>query len=51
VLTNGTATNIFTLDANDPIMSISIANLIAGTYTAYLICDGQITDSKNIIKN
>lgn len=45
------ATKNYIIDATTTTTSINIANYPNGFYTIALVCNGQIVDAKNLIKN
>ena len=49
-VTNGVSNN-YVLNTNSTQTIISLANYQYGNYIVTLVCDGQIVDSKNLIKN
>ena len=49
-ISNGTSNN-YVLDVNSTSSTIALHNYQSGNYTVRLICDGEIIESKNLIKN
>lgn len=49
-VTNGVSNN-YVLNTNSTQTTISLNNYQSGHYIVTLVCDGQIVDSKNLIKN
>ncbi|NGX83245.1 MULTISPECIES: hypothetical protein [Aequorivita] len=48
-ITNGTSNNYIVDTALNSIV-LDISNYTSGTYSVALVCDGQIQDSKNLLK-
>ena len=46
---NGTSNN-YILDVNSNETTFDVSNYPTGFYTVALVCDGQITDAKTLIK-
>mgnify|MGYP003637871818 CR=1 FL=1 len=47
--TNGTSNN-YVLDTNTSQTIVNITNYDNGYYTIALVCDGEIVDAKNLLK-